>query len=363
MRVKNIVFTLGGGSASSFFPPGFRDGEKVEEETRPFVWCYPPPHGLEARLASPRYINLEELRTLEIELESGRNNVSKAVLRVRPATAGLRLRIAETEVVDGEIEMTANPESGSIEIADLDMESAVRCRIPYTIDENHTTLSARLEVVYETDLGRFTYCSTSSIVSTLPVSVNVQDVFKEDALFSRFTVSPAMLIPLRVLGCDLPPSNFCDVESSLQGPVAMDVFPKQPASVVYKIQLKQNRPQISPDKKRSSLRLTVQFTCLDEECLALVKQRFWEAISQSQFRQLVRLLTPHIVEAFRTQLSTSDMEAIGLLREVEMLPYDNVQWGLVLSGLGESLRKEVEEWLSQWHQVRKTMPFIDLPEA
>lgn len=350
MRVKNIVFTLGGGRASSFFPPGFRDGDEAEEETRPFVWCYPPPTGLEARLASPRYINLEELRTLEIELESGRNNVSKASLRVRPATAGLRLRIAETEVVDGEVEMTASPESGSIEIVDFDLESAVRFRIPYTVDENHTMLSARVEVAYETDQGRFTYCATSSIVSTLPVSVNVQDVFKEDVLFSRFTVGPAMLIPLRILGCDLPPSNFWDVESSLRGPVAMDVFPKQPASVLYKIRPKQDRPQ-TPQKR--SLQLTVQFTCLDEECLVLVKNRFHEAIERSRFQHLARLLTPHIVEAFRTQLSTSDMEAIGLLREVDMLPYDKVQWGIVLSGVRESLRKEVGAWLLQWQQVRK----------
>jgi hypothetical protein len=46
------------------------------------------------------------------------------------------------------------------------------------------------------------------------------------------------------------------------------------------------------------------------------------------------------------------MEAIGLLREVEVLSYNQVHWETVLSGLREPFRKEVREWLVEWHQVR-----------
>ncbi|KAL1969346.1 hypothetical protein VTN77DRAFT_9539 [Rasamsonia byssochlamydoides] len=356
MRAGNIVFTMGGGNSSAF-PPGFRDKDESEEENKPYILCYPPVNGLEARLSSPHYINLEEMRTLEIELESGRNAVSKGVLRVRPATAGLRLRVAETTIVDGEINMTTNTESSNIEFVNFGPDASVRFRLPYTVDENHTALSARLEVSYVTDKGRFTYSATNTIVSTLPVSVNVQDIFQDDALVSRFTVSPAMLVPLRVLGCEIPNSEFYEVESSIHGPVALDVFPKQPASIVYKIRQRQDRSKMQGSKR--SLRLTVRFTCLDEECLMVVRQRFRAAIEQSKFRHLSRLLTPHIVEAFRTQLSTSDMETIGLVREVEMLPFESVQWGTVVSALREPLRKEVQDWLVQWHQCN---PVLTLPD-
>jgi hypothetical protein len=351
MRVKNLVFTYGGGSHSSALPPGFREPEESEEATKPYIWCYPAASGLDARLATPHYINLEELRTVEVEIDSGRNEISSGVVRVRPATAGLRLRIAEASVVDGDISMTPIPESGSLEFTKLSSESSIRLRIPYSVDEEHTMLSTRLEVVYETDGGRFTYVSTSSIISTLPISVNVQDVFKDDVLFSRFTVSPAMLIPLRVLGCNIPESTSYQVDGGVQGPVAFDVFPKQPASVLYKIRLRGSGARLSDDPKRS-LRLTVQFTCLDEECLLLIKQKFVAAITDSKFKTLVRLLTPHIIEAFRTQLSTSDMETIGLVREVEALSYNQVHWEAVLSGLREPFRKEVRDWLVEWHQVR-----------
>lgn len=353
MRVKNLVFTYGGGSHSSVLPPGFREPEE-SEATKPYIWCYSAANGLDARLTTPHYINLEELRTVEVEIDSGRNNISSGTVRVRPATAGLRLRIAEAAVVDGDINMTPNPESATLAFTNFSSESSVRLRIPYSIDEEHTTLSTRLEVAYETDSGRFTYVSTSSIISTLPISVNVQDVFKDDVLFSRFTVSPAMLIPLRVLGCNIPESTSYQVDGGVQGAVAFDVFPKQPASVIYKIRLRGSGARLSGDSKRS-LRLTVQFTCLDEECLLLIKQEFVAAITDSKYKSLVRLLTPHIVEAFRSQLSTSDMEAIGLVREVEALSFNQVHWETVLSGLREPFRKEVRDWLVEWHQVRDTL--------
>ncbi|EED21634.1 TMEM1 family protein, putative [Talaromyces stipitatus ATCC 10500] len=356
IRVQNLVFTHTGHVSLSALPPGFRDSEPAEAETRPSIWCYPPVNGLEARLVAPRSINLEELRTLEVELDSGRNNISKGLLRIRPATAGLRLRTSEIAVISGDIEMTPNTDSGSIEFINLEQETLIRIRVPYTVDENHTTLSARLEVAYETDAGHFTYISSSSVVSTLPISVNVQDIFRDDVLLSRFTVSPAMLVPLRILGCDIPDSDLYEIESGVKGPLSLDVFPKQPASIIYKIKPKGNRaPAANSTTKRNSLRLTVRYTCIDDECLFLVKQRFSSALAQSKYKPLTRLLTPHIVDAFRGQLSTSDMESIGLLREMDILSYKDVHWDTVLKGLRESLRDEVRSWLVKWHRENSVL--------
>ncbi|OKL63792.1 hypothetical protein UA08_00755 [Talaromyces atroroseus] len=373
IRFQNLVFTHasgnGGNSSGSLSLPSLKELESAEEEeTRPCIWCYPSAHGLDARLAAPHRINLEELRTLEIELDSGRNNVSKGLLRIRPATAGLRLRTSEITVIAGDIEMTPNPESGCIEFVDLARDTSIRFRVPYTVDENHTTLSARLEVAYETGAGRFTYISTSSFISTLPISVNVQDIFRDDVLLSRFTVSPATLVPLRILGCDIPESETYKVESGVKGPLAFDVFPKQPASIMYKIRQKVNQSAAATSSanstaKQHSLRLTVWYTCIDDECLFLVKQKFSEALAQSKYKSLTRLLTPHIVEAFRGQLSASVMESISLIREVEMLPYDDVHWDTVLKGLQEPLGQEVQTWLRGWHQENPILPLVEDNES
>ncbi|KAJ5480319.1 hypothetical protein N7530_005828 [Penicillium desertorum] len=354
MRAGNLVFNFNGGHDSAL-PVGFRETEDSEEpDNQPYIYCYPPAEALQAKIVAPHLINLQAMRTLELELDSGRNDIKNGTIRVRPATAGLRLRLAETEVVDGKLEVDANHESGIIEFAQLPRRSSVRLRIPYTVEEAFSTLSARAEVGYETEQGRFASSASFSVVSALPISVNVQDIFKDELLFSRFTISPAMLIPLRIMNCSLPSSDIYDVQSSITGPVALDVFPKQPASLLYKI--RHNEGSTSASTPRS-LKLSVDFTCVDDECLDAVEKQFAASIDSSPFRQYAALLTSHIVNSFRAQLSTNDMEAIGLIREVNMLPYQTVRWDDLLGAL-KAPGEDVRQWLKEWH---KNNPTIQLP--
>ncbi|KAJ5664026.1 hypothetical protein N7507_004757 [Penicillium longicatenatum] len=351
MKSGNLVFAFNS-NQHSYLPVGFRESDDADStDHRPYIYCYPPPNGLQAKVVSPHLINLEAMRTLELELSSGRNDIKSGAVRVRPATAGLRLRIAEAEVVEGELEVVANNDSGTIEFTHLPTRSFVRLRIPYTVEEAFTTLSARAEVTYETERGRFASSTMHNIVATLPISVNVQDIFKDEILFSRFTVSPAMLIPLRITNCSLPSSEAYDVQSSITGPVALDVFPKQPASLLYKIRpLGSTATSIdAPASGKRSLRLRVDFTCVDDECFDAIEKLFLTAIESSPYSQYASLLASHLIGGFRAQLSTSDMEVIGLVRELEMLPYRTVRWDDLLDGLKERT-EEVRQWLMAWHE-------------
>lgn len=348
MKSGNLVFVFHSGQNSAL-PVGFRETDDANEnDRRPFIYCYPPPHGLRAKVVSPHLINLEAMRTLELELNSGRNDITTGTIRVRPATAGLRLRIAETEVVEGDLEVTANNDSGVIEFTQFAAQSFVRLRIPYTVEEAFSTLSARAEIGYESAQGRFAFSAVHNVIATLPISVNVQDVFKDELLFSRFTISPAMLIPLRITNCSLPSSEAYDVKSSITGQVALDVFPRQPASLLYKIR-PSGRTASSPTGQRS-LRLRVDFTCVDDECLDAIEKEFVVALESSPYGQYTALLTSRLVDSFRAQLSTADLEVIGLVREVEMLSYGSVRWDEVMGALGERT-EEVRKWLMAWHEV------------
>ncbi|KAJ5158141.1 TRAPP II complex TRAPPC10 [Penicillium coprophilum] len=357
MRAGNLVFNFNGGRDSTL-PAGFRESEDSEEiDDQPYIYCYPPAEAFTAKIVSPHLINLQAMRTLELELDSGRNDITTGTIRVRPATAGLRLRLAETEVVDGKLEVDANHESGIIEFGQLPARSFVRLRIPYTVEEAFSTLSARAEIGYETEQGRFASSASFSVVSTLPISVNVQDIFKDELLFSRFTISPAMLIPLRIMNCSLPSSDVYNVQSSIIGPVALDVFPKQPASLLYKIRHNEGNTAASTPR---SLQLSVDFTCVDDECLDAVEKQFAASIDSSPFRQYAALLTSHIVNSFRAQLSTNDMEAIGLIREVNMLPYRTVRWDDLLGAL-KLPGEDVRQWLKEWHKNNSTIPLPAQP--
>ncbi|KAA8651858.1 hypothetical protein EYZ11_006218 [Aspergillus tanneri] len=355
VRAGNILFTFGGGKYSAL-PVGFRESVDNEEDNLPYIYCYPPPLGLQARIGSPHQINLEEMRTLELELNSGWNDIKTGTIRVRPATAGLRLRITEVEVMEGDINIVVNTEAGNIEFTHLAPNSFVRIRIPYTVEEHHATLSARAEIGYETANGRFSYSSTHSIASALPISVNVQDTFKDRVLFSRFTISPAMMTPLRILKCNIPSSDVYQVQSNTADSVAMNVFPKQPASLLYKIQ--QREENVKSPGLRRSLRLSVDFTCVDDECIDALEKTFRTSISASEFRQYTTLLTAHIVEAFRTRLSPTEMETVGLVREVETLSYESVRWEGFLSVLKAPM-EGLKRWLQEWHQNH---PVLSLPQ-
>ncbi|BDD59745.1 hypothetical protein MAP00_004937 [Monascus purpureus] len=356
MRAGNIAFTISGGNFSTI-ALGYRDMvDSNDGDNRPHIHCYAAPDGLQAKIVTPHLINLDDMRTLEVEFNSGRNDIKTGTIRVRPATAGLRLRVAEAKVVDGDIKVNTNNESGNIEFTQFGPRSFARFRIPYTVDENHSTLSARLEVTYETAQGRFSYSSVYNILSALPISVNVQDIFKEDALFSRFTVSPATMTPLRILGCRIPSSEVFEVQPSIPESTAMDVFPKQPASLVYKIRQREEKAKRTTPK--SPLLLTIEFTCVDDESLDAIERKFRSDIEKSKFRQYTSLLSSHIVQTVRTRLSASDMEVIGLVREIEMLPYQSLQWESLLGSLEEP-REEIRKWLIKWHEDNHT---IALPE-
>lgn len=135
MKSGNITFSFNNGNNSAL-PVGFRESDEDEEtDRRPYIYCYPPPQGLQAKVVSPHLINLEAMRTVELELNSGRNDIKAGIIRVRPATAGLRLRISEVEVVEGGIDVTPNIDAGTIEFTQLPPQRFLRLRIPYTVEK------------------------------------------------------------------------------------------------------------------------------------------------------------------------------------------------------------------------------------
>lgn len=336
------------------FPLSFRETTEEESPTddnRCIIKSYPRVNGLSARVVSSRRIDLNDSRTIELELRSGGNDIRNGVLRIKPATAGLRLRISDMNIEEGSIKVHETTDLSHIEFESFGIGSFARFSIPYSLESHQMSLSVRLEVTYETENGRFSYASLTSIDTTLPVSVNVQDIFKEDALFSRFTISPSMVTPLRILGCRIPGSEVYDVQYNTQQGDILDVFPKQPASLLCRISQRNPGKQKQEDANHS-LGLTLDFVCLDEECLLALKDQFIKSLEESDFNGLEQLLIPHLLEVLQSQWSASDLEQIGLVREIEVLPYERAQWQTVTGFLDEKLAKELTKWLMKWHEVR-----------
>lgn len=175
---------------------------------------FPAPRNLMVRLEVPNQIHLEHPKATEIVLDAGENEVLKGELRLRSATAGLRLMTAELQILEGQGVVSANERPGVITLNNFRMGQTVRLRVPYTSENELTELSVKVEVDYTTDNGDFFFGDKLSVAVVLPLAVNVQDVFKPESLFSKFQVSTAIAeMPLRILKATLEGSMSFEATS------------------------------------------------------------------------------------------------------------------------------------------------------
>ena len=78
---------------------------------------------------------------MELVISSGWNDVHRAELRVRSASASLRLQTAELEVIDSRVQITARPRPGVLEIGTLPPDSVVHFKLPYATEHDLPEIS------------------------------------------------------------------------------------------------------------------------------------------------------------------------------------------------------------------------------
>ena len=348
-KIRFVHEFAASGSGRSVTLDNHDSGQSVA--LRPLL-IYPGVESFVARAVLSPYVDLTQPRSLLLELSSGWNDIQHCTIRMKAATAGLRLRLHEANLIEGgelidsseRIQNTGHEISFSAFRAD----ARVSVTIPYTLESPEiAVLNAKLEVIYVTEEGQYTYLDDVAVNTILPINVNVQDIFKLDALFSRFTISPATLVPLQLQNCQIQNVEDWSVEAGHTGTLTMDVFPRQPASLLYKF-TRQTAESDSP--KRQALSLIIEFTCLDEVVLSAVQRTFTKAISNSKISKLSRLLSNHLIDTLRSRWTEEDLEVVCLLQEMEIWSYEQIGWDAVLVGLDGGTEKETRHWLRDWHR-------------
>ncbi len=344
-----------GGETQSPHPGHVLQG--IINPARPIV-VYPSVRSFEAKAKLAPQIDLSRVRSLLVELHSGRNDISDCTVRFKATTAGLRLKVHESTLFAGAKSRSLDCQEANdgqyLLFSDFPAAKSFMLSVPYTLENTDTTsLTARMEICYTTTEGEFVYRSTISINTILPVSVNVQDIFTEQSLLSRFTISPATLVPLRIESCGIDGSKQYSVESAIHSEVPMDVFPKQPASLLLKLTKRHSQSVIA---STTSLALLVDFHCLDEVILSAIEGQFLTDIVDSPCAGLARLLTAHLLDTLRSQWTEQDLEAACLLQQVEVWPYQDIGWESTMNGLSKAVTVQARQWLHDWHNRRSVVP-------
>jgi hypothetical protein len=314
-------------------------------------------------------MHLDRNRSLEIVFSSGWNNVISGELHVRAATAGLRLQTSETEAAGGSLEILKKSEAGIVRFGSLRQNSSVKLSMPFNLEHEVNDISLKLEISYTTENGTFFFATTPSASIMLPLGVNVQDVFKHNALFSKFTISSATSSPLRLLSSRLEGSEVFSAHGGAPILKPLMVYPRQPASMLYKIIKTGSIPTPKPGLKKvlkSSLSLVLHYICLEEEMGLAVTQNLEQALDEHPLNSYARLIIPTVIKELLSNSSPYNLEHTAILGEVSTSVLSSIKWRTHFSGLGHDLDQNqdiavlLEQFLCDWQHNTPNIPLIQL---
>lgn len=362
LRSANVTFhqDFSTQTTPTFPPVSDRTATSALDNFPPtLIHMFPSPHAFSAQVLHSNTIHLEQPRSLEIHISSGWNSILHGRLHVRAGTAGLRLHNADAESLSAEPSITDQSQPGVIEFGEITSRKLSSIKIPYSVESDLKHIIIKLEISYTTTEGDFTFACSPKISILLPLGVNVQDIFKQEALFSKFSVFTASSVPIRLKHCHLEGTAAFTVQSPSLTETELDIFARQPVTLMTKICREQDQP-LDSEKLSRRLLLQVQYVCLDEEVLAAVEQALKASLEDSDFHELTCLLTPHLTTTLRSQLSVQDYEVIGLLREISIGPFSPSTWSPLLTALPQPTREAALSWLSSWYTTHANIP---LPSA
>jgi len=319
------------------------------------ILCFPRAEALQARVYLSHFIHIDRPRSIEIEITSGWNDIQNAEIRVRSASAGLRLRTANAKVTSGDVEIADKSSPGVIAIKEMRSNTVSRFEVPYEVENILPELSVKFEVDYLTANGQCQYFSSFVIPIELPLDVNVHDHFKNDRLFSKFNIKTPNAIPLEILDVGLEGSEKFVVEAPVKAKGPVHVFPRQPASFTYEISTKRGEGlrdgRSSRPSENSNLTLSVNYRCLNEDVVARLQKMFADAVEHSPLHRLGRLLVSTFVDRLDHRILPHQLEKCALVGRVDLGVFENVGWGECLESLRPNVRDDTRRWLQKWHEV------------
>ncbi|KUI57769.1 Trafficking protein particle complex subunit 10 [Cytospora mali] len=333
----------------------------------PFVVLYQRAETLDLQVEPATVVQLDQNFAMDLELTTGWNEVQTCEIRIRSATGGLRLLTAEAKILDGEQQQKPTaPEPGLFSFSSMAAGSSVKIRIPFTTEQDVPSVSAKVEIKFTTDKGTFTLSKTPSISLALKLGVNVQDVFKHTALFSRFTVSSASQSPLRLFKSELVESDVFESRFGVPPANPVVIFPKQPASLLYQIKRKPGS-KIGPNTQKT-MYLNLFYSVLQDEIRDNVRDSLTAALKDANLWQYSRLVIASVLEQVRSDLTPYDLERSAMLGVLPTGFLAEVMWQKQFYGLGSTAKGEdvatlLTDFILGWTKKNAKIPAMRTVEA
>lgn len=323
--------------------------ERRSSMSGPSLLIYPHGDSLEVRATLANEIHIDKIRSVVFTILTGRNKTESLDLRLKSASAGLRLHTADAVVIDSDHSQLDTSQAGMLKLGAVEAGVVLKVLVPYSTERSLEELNIKLEAAYQTSQGTFSYLRASTIPAALPLDVDVNDIFKSQALFSRFSIRTTSAVPLKVTNVQVEESQAYGVRA-LPCLLPMTVLDKQPASLTYKI-MRKDGERSKLNKKEAALALTVEYTRSDEAIFEKLGDVLEEAVANSPFATLRRLLVPTLLNRVKSHAPAQQLEQAVLLNEFQIPSYDATGWGKIVASLTSDKRQGLDEWLQEWHSV------------
>lgn len=333
-------------------PRLFHQADLIERQ-RILLW--PHNRSIDARLSHGQTVHLERPKSISLEIFSGWNQIANGRLSLRSGSAGLRLHTAGAEGSNDKVAITDKSQPGLIFFGQFPSDSVWSISVPFNCERDLKDMIVRIEINYTTAKGEFLYACSQKISTILPITINVQDIFKRGALFSKFTVGTAVAVPVRISRCQVEGNSEYEITSPSLSSASVDVFARQPLSRIAKIQHVSGSHQEPSERKpaHTKLALHVDYRCVDQEILTVIESVFFNPLAGTPLQRFSRLLRPTLLASVHAVFSTQELEVAELLREINIGAFDEYSWGSsIICGLPPDLGQELAKWLKRWHEVR-----------
>ncbi|KAH9079351.1 trafficking protein particle complex subunit 10 [Lactarius deliciosus] len=242
-------------------------------------------HAFDVRLKRPRSVVLGPGMSskLLLAISTGRNYVSKAKLKLAGPPDVAFLFKESTLEGDGE---------NCISLVDLAENSEISVLIPHSDASAYHTMQITILATYDTKLGAGAERSlshSSRVPVSLPVAVNVQDFFRGESLFSRFTISAtAQHYVRKSVNGDEGPSIFGTLSQTRE---IITITPARPAHFLFELVSRYGRV-LDP------LSLCIKYRMLRDEVEAVLDKVVDEALDEfPEHRSSRSLLIAYTIKA------------------------------------------------------------------
>ncbi|KAF8652735.1 hypothetical protein AX16_004233 [Volvariella volvacea WC 439] len=317
---------------------------------------------LDIQLLQPKQVELGRRPALRMRITTGRNRIQKLSVKLTAPNITFTLKGATLDDGQGALEVAED----ALELSDLEEDSSFTILVPHSdVSAFHilkATVTAEYTSTAEPDLTR-RLCTSRTVVTTLPISVNVEDFFRGKKLLSKFTISTTTHQHVRIADARLTVPEGTDLEGvKIMGSIAchrdiVTVTPSQPANFLFQL-------ESTDGPVRDPLILVVKYRMLREEVESLIHTVVGTAFSNApQNRAAYRMVViSKLIEALETQASWVELYRVTGQLIVPEVPDSQLPQEIdkVLTDTKELLRcnTHASHSTGTWREIR--IP-VDIP--